>query len=233
MSKRTPVVATALRVLTFRAREADYDGLDGRHLLFGLACAWLAGIGRYWDNPRVEGLQKLGLGSVVYVLALSLLLFLVVRPLRPERWTYLWTAAFVALTAPPALIYAVPVERIYPLDRARAINVAFLLVVATWRVALYAHFLRRSARLRWASLLAALLAPLTILVVALVLLNLERAVFDLMAGLRDGGTASDEAYAALVALGFYSLAAAPWIGALWLVEVVLAWRRRPRARAVE
>jgi hypothetical protein len=227
VSTRTPVLATALRVLTFRARESDYDGLDGRHLLFGLGCAWLAGIGRYWDNPRVEGLQKLGLGSVVYVLALALLLFMLVGPLRPERWTYLRTAAFVALTAPPALIYAVPVERIYPLDRARAINVAFLLVVASWRVGLYGHFLRRSARLRWASLLAALLAPLTIIVVALVLLNLERAVFDLMAGIQDGGTASDEAYATLFALGFYSVLAAPFVAVLWISEVVLAWRRRP------
>jgi hypothetical protein len=229
MTTRTPVLSTAFRVLTFRARTSDYEGLDGRHLVFGLACAWLAGIGRYWDNPRVEGVQKLGLGSVAYVLALSLLLFVLVRPLRPDRWTYRRTAAFVALTAPPALIYAVPVERLYPLDRARAINVAFLLVVASWRVALYGHFLRRSARLRWASLLAALLAPLTIIVVALVLLNLERAVFDLMAGIRDDGTASDEAYATLIALGFYSVAASPLVAVLWISEVVLARRRRPRA----
>lgn len=226
MSTRSPVLSTALRVLTFRARLVDFEGLDGRHLLLGLAFAWLAGLGRHWDNPRIEGLQKLGLGSVAYVLVLSVLLFLNVWPLRPANWSYLRVAAFVALTSPPALIYAIPVERLYPLDRARAINVAFLLFVAAWRVALYAQFLRRSARLRWPSLVAALLAPLTIIVVALVLLNLERAVFDLMAGIQEGGTASDEAYATLFALGFYSLMAAPWIGLLWIVEVVLAWRRR-------
>src|SRR3712207_7552248 len=45
-------------------------------LAFGLACTWLVGVGRYWDNPRASLLQHLGVGSVVYVFALALLLWL-------------------------------------------------------------------------------------------------------------------------------------------------------------
>jgi len=48
--------------------------LGGMHLMFGLLCAWLAGMGRYWDDPGAHLLQRLGVGSVIYVFALSFLL---------------------------------------------------------------------------------------------------------------------------------------------------------------
>ena len=59
----------------------------GRFIGFGLACTWLAGVGRYWDNPHAPLFQRLGLGSVVYAFVLSVALRLVVRPLKPRRWS--------------------------------------------------------------------------------------------------------------------------------------------------
>jgi hypothetical protein len=35
------------------------------YLAIGLVAACLAGIGRYWDNPRAHLWQHLGMGSVI------------------------------------------------------------------------------------------------------------------------------------------------------------------------
>ena len=58
---------TATGVIFFRVSRTELIELATRHLAIGLACAWLVGIGRYWDNPRVGWLQHLGIGSVVYL----------------------------------------------------------------------------------------------------------------------------------------------------------------------
>ena len=60
--------AQIARILTFRATLADFERLENRHLAVGLVAAWLVGMGRYWDNPRVGVLQHAGVGSVVYCL---------------------------------------------------------------------------------------------------------------------------------------------------------------------
>src|SRR5687768_8039418 len=99
------VVTAAARLLTFRLSHDDYLRLDRRHLGFGLATTWLAGIGRYWDHPDAHLLQYAGLGSVVYVVVLSLFLWLLIWPLRPANWRYERVLTFVTLTAPPALLY--------------------------------------------------------------------------------------------------------------------------------
>ncbi len=49
----------------------------------------------------------------------------------------------VCLTAPPALLYAIPVERFFDAATARNINTGFLAFVAAWRVALLAFYLMR------------------------------------------------------------------------------------------
>jgi|GEM_PF-4987218 len=50
-----------------------------------------------------------------------------------------WPAylAFVTLTAPPALLYAIPVERFMTPSAASVTNAWFLAVVAAWRVGLW------------------------------------------------------------------------------------------------
>lgn len=219
-----------LRILTFRADTRDYECLDPRYLVLGLAFTWLVGIGRYWDNPRVEGLQSLGLGSVAYVFALSALLWLVGLGMKPARWGYLNVLTFVTLTAPPGFLYAIPIERALSPAEARAVNLVFLAVVATWRVALYATYLRRYAALPVGPLVVQLLLPLTFVVTALAALNLEHAVFDLMGGVRET-TSADSAYGFILALGLLSVVLFPLLLAIYVVMAIQR-RRVPRPRNV-
>lgn len=197
------VVATTIRLLTFRATREELVSFSRKHLAFGLLCTWIVGIGRHWDNPRVHLLQHLGIGSIVYVFILSLFLWLIVWPLRPKNWSYFRVLVFVSLVSPPAILYALPVEKFYSLDTANSLNVLFLAIVAIWRVALLLFFLRRVGELDGFSIVIAALLPLTLIVVTLTVLNLEKAVFDFMGGVREG-TASDASYGILFMLSFFS-----------------------------
>ncbi len=228
----TGVLGDAGRVLTFRATAEEIAGYGRAHLVFGLTCTWLAGIGRYWDNPRVGWAQHLGLGSVIYVFVLSFALWLAVAPLAPAQASYRKLLTYVTLTAPPALLYAIPVERWYDLATARSLNVWFLATVAAWRVLMYLVFLIRAARVGVLGTLTGLLLPITGIVGALSVLNLERAVFDLMAGLREEGTAVDSAYAVLLQIAFYSLLAFPILLWFWIAAIIDA-RKRVRIAAIE
>ncbi|MFW6012457.1 MAG: hypothetical protein ACOC92_01970 [bacterium] len=219
------MLARILRILTFRADHEDFLSLDGRHLGVGLFVTWLVGIGRYWDNPRVELLQKAGVGSVVYVFLLAVLLWLLGLGLKPRRWSYVNLLTFITLTAPPGLLYAIPVERFLSSDGARTANLAFLAVVAAWRVALYGLYLRRYAALSAAPLVVQLLLPLTLIVSGLAVLNLERAVFDVMGGVEET-TSADTAYAVLVLLTLLSLYLSPVLVGAYVVIAALRWRSR-------
>ena len=223
------VLATAVRLLTFRATREDLVGLSYRHLLLGLFCAWIVGMGRYYDNPRVGLLQHLGIGSVIYVFAFALFLWLIALPLRPPHWSYLRVCTFVSLVAPPAIIYAIPVEQFFDIDTANAINATFLLVVACWRVALLIYFLRVLTRLDAFSIIVTTLLPLTLIITVLTILNLERAVFSIMGGLSER-TANDEAFGVLFLLSLFSyLLFIPLVICyLYLVVAEVSERRRAR-----
>jgi hypothetical protein len=198
------VARTTFRVLTFRASEDEMINVGWRHLAFGLAWAWIAGIGRYWDNPRVGFWQHLGVGSVVYVFILALFLRLVIWPMRPRHWTYFRVVTFIAMVSPPALIYAIPVERFYSLYTANSINAVFLLIVAVWRVALLFWFLNRVGRLPWYVVFVGATLPLSLIVVALTLLNLEQVVFNLMGGITQP-SGNDGAYDTLLYISLISV----------------------------
>jgi hypothetical protein len=58
-------------------------------------------------------------------------------------------------------------------------------IIAALRVALLLFFFRRSTELSWFSAIIAALLPLSIIVVVLQVLNLEKEVFSLMGGLSD------------------------------------------------
>jgi len=81
------VATDAMRVLTFRVPSAAIATDWRRYLAFGLVCTWLAGVGRYWDSPRAELWQHLGLGSVAYVFVLATIIWVLLMPLRPARWS--------------------------------------------------------------------------------------------------------------------------------------------------
>lgn len=176
------------------------------HFLFGLATTWIVGMGRYWDDPAAKLVQHLGLGSVIYIFVLSMFVWLVIWPLGPKEWSYGKVLTFVSLTSAPAILYAIPVERFFSLQTARSVNAFFLAVVAAWRVALLIFFLKRYAQLGAFRIIVAACLPLTMIVSTLTVLNLERAVFDIMGGLREGGgTANDSAYAVLFTLTYFSV----------------------------
>jgi hypothetical protein len=74
-----------------------------------------------------------------------------------------------------------------------------------------------------------LLLPLTLIVAALAALNLERAVFDIMGGVRET-TSADSAYFVLMALTFVSLYVCPVLLVVYAVLAILRWRRARRER---
>jgi len=220
------VLATLVRLLTFRLDAAGYAALGIREARVGLLLAWIAGIGRYWDHPTAGLAQNSGVGSVVYVLVLSALLWLVLRPLGAHRRPYWNIAAMVGLSSPLAWLYALPVERWTDQQTAIDLNIGFLAVVAAWRVLLYARYLKVGCALDWSATVACALLPLCAIVTALAALNLEHAVFDLMGGLRREGTAErvvDETYRVVMNVTFIS-----WLAFLPLLIAycVAAWRAR-------
>ncbi len=210
------IVGDAWRLLTFRLSAERIAAFGGGHLVLGLVLTWLVGMGRYWDDPRAELAQRLGLGSVVYVFVLAELLYLIVKPLthNPD-WTYWHVLTYVTLVAPPAALYAIPIERYVPLAQASEINVWFLAVVAVWRVALMFRLYSVFGGLRWFPVVVTGLLPLTLIVTSLLFLNLQHVVYDIMGGFRDPSSA-DGAYEVVMFLTFISVFAFPVLGVIYL-----------------
>jgi len=181
------------RLLTFRAPSAGIREHPRAYLAFGLVLTWAAGIGRYWDSAEATLSQHLGLGYIGYVFVFALVLWILLAPLGPKNWTYRNILLFVALTSPPALLYAVPVEMWVSPATALAINSGFLAIVAAWRAALLVVFLKRAAGLRGSTILVATLLPLALIVDGLAFLNLGHLVYETMAGLRGAAGLSSAA----------------------------------------
>lgn len=228
MAALTQIARDTVRILSFRQPSPEIVPSWRAYLAFGLVFTWVAGIGRYWDNPRASLWQHIGLGSVVYVFLLALILWALLIPLKPSHWSYRNVLVFISLTSPPAILYAIPVEQFISLDAAQAANAWFLGVVATWRVALLVWFLRSLARLPALSIAVASLLPLTLILVALTALNLEHVVFSIMSGIRpEDVSPNDAAYTLVVVITFLSIWAFP---VLLLAYAWLVYRAR-RGRA--
>lgn len=213
------VLRGTAQFLSFKAVVPDLKRLGPLYLAVGLIFAWLVGIGRYWDNPRAALWQHLGLGSVAYVFVMALLIWIILLPLRPMNWRFLNVIVFIALTSPPALLYAIPVESFLSIGAAKSVNVLFLATVALWRVILLWKFLHRSADLRGYELFVAVFLPIVLVVITLTMLNLEHVVFSFMAGIpADQVTANDAAYRVLLTITFLSIFAFPilLVSYLWM-----------------
>jgi hypothetical protein len=199
---------TTVRLLTFRSSAEELRALNHRHLVFGLICTWLVGMGRWWEDPKASLLQHLGIGSVAYVFILALFLWLVLWPLTPPHWSLLNVLIFVTLTSPPAILYAIPVRHGLALQTAQTVRLCFLAIVAGWRVALLYFYLHRGAGLTGFRWLLAALFPLLLIVFTLTALNLEKVVFDFMGGVRESErTVNDAAYGVLVLICMVSMLA--------------------------
>lgn len=213
-------------LLLFRSIKPDLKNHFSAYFVWGLAVTWLAGIGRYWDHPNAETWQYLGLGSVAYVFVLSMLLWLVVLPLRPKRWDYGTVLIFVMFTSLPALLYATPVERFMPLRDAQTANFWFLAIVATWRVALLFKFIHATTGFGLGRSTLTVLLPLALIVTALTALNLEKAVFDIMGGAMKP-TSNDAAYEVVWLISVVSVLASPVLVIAYLVAIIRAQPEKP------
>ena len=205
------IVNDIIRLLTFRITRDELLQLNYKHLLVGIIGTWLVGMGRYWDDPGAHLLQHLGLGSVIYIFGMALFIWLVIKPFFVDKWSYFTVLTFVSLTSFPAAFYAIPVERFFSVDAAASINAWFLAVVAAWRLALLYSFLRKFTQLGHRYILVGTLLPICVIIVTLTALNLERAVFNIMGGIREKSS-KDAAYGVLIFLTFLSsLAAIPLV----------------------
>jgi len=191
-----------LRVLFLRNTRDDYLAFTWWHFAFGLLITWLVGMGRYWDNPRVETVQRLGGGSFAYVFILALLLFAVGLPFRDKNWTYPRVLTMVVLSSPPAAIYALPVEKLFDFETARSFNTLFFGLVALWRMLIWGRFVFLMCPTSTPGRISVIFLPVTAILVVLAVLNLEQAVADLMSGLQPApnGTTADRAYIWLIML---------------------------------
>lgn len=196
---------TIVRLLTFRLTREEMLQFNFTHFVIGLIGTWIVGIGRYWDDENAQLLQHWGVGSVIYIFVLSAFIWLIILPLSVEKWRYFTVLTFISLTSFPAILYAIPVERFVTLGTANTINVYFLAIVAVWRLSLLYTFLRRFSDLDDSSIAVVTLMPMCLIISVLTALNLHRAVFMVMGGLREQPTAHDSAFFVLNVLTLLSL----------------------------
>ncbi|WP_427452356.1 hypothetical protein [Litorimonas sp. WD9-15] len=225
------IISETVKFLTFRNVKFNIPSNPKAYFLTAILFAWIAGVGRYWDHPSADWYQYAGLRSIAYIFILSTVLYVIVWPLRRERWHWLSVFVFVGLTSPLAWLYAIPVEQFTAPQTAIQINLRFLMVVALWRIALYGMFLWRYAGLRNASFVAALLAPLALILFALVALNLEDAIFEIMAGIERERTPeqdlADARFGIVNVLFVFSLITVP----VWLLAYLIGLLDKYKGRA--
>ncbi len=159
------------RLLTFRSTREELRALDRQHLWLGLIVTWLVGAGR-WHAPYASPAQHAGLGSLVYVCALSGLVWLLYLPLRLEAWSFRRTLTFVSLLSAPAIL-EVPVHHFFDSWDARVFSAWLMGLVTLWRVALLLWFLVRAAGLPPFAAVVSLLLPVDLIVYALAYLGVE------------------------------------------------------------
>lgn len=185
------------KILLLQVRREDLLSFSRSSLILGLVATWIVGIGRYWDDPGASLLQHLGLGSVIYIFCLSAFILLLLLPLNIDSLRYSSILTYVSLTSFPALLYAIPVERFLPHAVASTVNVWFLTLVAFWRLLMLFRFLWVYCQLQPWLIAVITLLPVCLIVNLLSWLNLERAVFNIMGGLRETN-ANHDAYLVLL-----------------------------------
>jgi hypothetical protein len=208
------------RLLTFRSTREDLLALDHSHLAVGVLATWLAGVARYSHIPTYSWEKPIGVGSLVYLPALSLFLWLIYLPLRPEAWTFLRTLTFVSLTSPPAFLQAIPIELCLDYRENRVASAWILGVVTVWRTALLLWFLVRSAGLKPHEALVSVLLPLDLIVLALSSFDVRHAISDYVNAFRE-----------LDVLALMAFIYLPIPAVFYVAVVVYRFVARRRARA--
>jgi hypothetical protein len=199
------------RILSLQFSKEDIFSLDKGYFIVGLLSTWLVGMGRYWDNPRANLGQHLGVGSVIYIFVLSAFIWLIVFPFKLKNWSYFRLLTYVSLCSIPAILYAIPVEKFMSLATAKSVNAWFLGIVAVWRILLLFRFLKMYDDLKIDEILICVFLPIVLIINALAALNLEHVVFNIMSG-NDTKSANDTSYMVVLVLTIIS-----WILALPLL----------------
>ncbi|MBI4425096.1 MAG: hypothetical protein HY554_15295 [Elusimicrobia bacterium] len=226
--EKAPVLSTMVRVLLFRAERRELLALGDRHLAAGVAAAAVVGMGRWWDDPYAAFAQRLGLGSIAYVFVLAGLVWFAFLPWRIQGWGYRRLAAFIALTSPPAILYALPIERVAP-AYALGYNGVALMLVAAWRVALLFRYFRVFGELTRGETLIAVGLPVSAIAGFLTVNGLMTGAIAIMGGLREA-SAHSQAVASFALMATMLLA---WpFPVLALAYLATSWRRF-RAAPVE
>jgi len=217
------ILGDFLRFAFFQRLKGNVADNWTAYLGVGLAITWLVGFGRTWDFDLAPLWLRTGLPSVGYAFVLAALIWAITLALKPARWSYKSVLLMVTMTALPGLIYAIPVERLMPAEAARGVNMIFLLIVATWRMALYYRFLRDVALLPPRATLVAWLLPPALIVAPLSLFGLLGAIARDMGGVRETADPGEISGGAI-----FFIAAATWLllPVLLMSFIILAIRRR-------
>lgn len=179
------ITQSIIRLLSFKLTREEMLAYNKKHFIAGLIGTWVVGIGRYWDDPKASLLQHLGLGSVIYIFALALFIWLILLPFKIENWKYFTVVTFIGLTSFPAILYAIPVEQFLTIQTSNTINVWFLAIVAIWRLCLLYYFLKHFTKLSTGNIITVTLMPICLIISALTFLNLHHVVFQVMGGIRN------------------------------------------------
>lgn len=225
------IVSDFYRFAFFKPLKGDIARQWPAYLLVGFAITWMVGFGRTWDLDAAPLWIRTGATSVVYTLVLALLIWAIGAPLGAQRWSYRNILLMVLMTAAPGIVYALPVERIMPADAARATNMLFLLLVATWRMALFHHYLSAVAKLDGAAKTVAWLLPPTIIVVPISAFGLLQAIASGMGGVRDRAEHGAVSEIAIMILAIASWLALPVLLITFVVLIMRRARERRQQRA--
>jgi hypothetical protein len=222
MDKLASILLDFARFIFFKPPRSNV-GADWRiYLAVGLVITWIVGVGRSWDDPEATIFDLSGIGSILYVFGLGLVIWLIGAPLRPERWTYRNVVLMVTMTALPGLIYAFPIERFVAAADARTVNMSFLAIVATWRMALFAAFLVRVAKLPPASAAVVTFLPPVLIIAPISAFGFLGAVLSGMGGVRDAAQQAQNDLIVFAAMTSWTL-----LPILLIAWGVLIGRRRP------
>ena len=187
-----PSLKTIFRILTFRAKREELAQNPLAVLAIAIVITWLVGIGRWWDDPReLPFFVRLGAGSVIYVFAMSLLLWILANPIAKAKLPYWAFAAFVASTSLPGLVYAVPMEQWTDLETTAAYNVWALVFVSAYRISLLFWFYIRVLKLKVDQALVVTGLPISAIAIVLTSLGHGASILDIMGGFRDRMSKTD------------------------------------------
>ncbi len=214
------VLTDFIRYIFFQPLKGDISRHWRLYLFIGLLITWVVGIGRTWDYDAAPWWLRTGLPSVAYVFTLAAIIWTFTLALRPARWSYRNVLLMVAMTAPPGLIYAIPVERFLDPDSAQSANMLALLLVATWRMALFYRFLTDVAQLPKSVALIAWLLPPALIIAPISLLGLMAAVLQSMSGVREDVGSSGLSADAIALIAFVSWTALPLLIIAYIVTAL-------------